>query len=237
MPGVLSAPGCPTIANTNAGCWTCRGKAGRFTCAAPGAFVAATPSARGKSSPSAGPGFGPWARETAHLCEVVGVFGYALGGLPGARLLKRLGMDRGPDTVLRRVKGRQSGGSPASIRVLGVDDWAWHKHQSYGTMLMDLERGRVIDLLPDRSAHSFARWLEDHPEVAVVTRDRSGLYADGARQGAPGAAQVTDRYHLVSNLSEAVERDVQQLQINARAQLALQSETPSARTAGERNSH
>jgi transposase len=92
-------------------------------------------------------------------------------------------------------------------------------------MLMDLERGRVIDLLPDRSADSFARWLEDHPEVAVITRDRSGLYADGARQGAPGAAQVTDRYHLVSNLSEAVERDVQQLQIHARAQLSGPSES------------
>ena len=162
----------------------------------------------------------PWARESVRLGEVVGVVGYALGGLPGARLLKRLGMGRGPDTVLRRVKARQCDGSPASVRVLGVDDWAWRKHQSYGTMLMDLEQRRVIDLLPDRSADSFARWLDNHPEVAVITRDRSGLYADGARQGAPGAVQITDRYHLVSNLSEAVERDVQQLQIKARAELA-----------------
>jgi transposase len=87
-------------------------------------------------------------------------------------------------------------------------------------MLMDLERSQVIDLLPERSADSFARWLGLHPEVEVITRDRSSLYADGGRQGASSAVQITDRYHLVSNLSEAVERDVQQLQIDARKQLA-----------------
>jgi transposase len=106
------------------------------------------------------------------------------------------------------------------VRVLSVDDWAWRKKQRYGTMLMDLERSQVIDLLPERSAGSFARWLGLHREVAVITRDRSSLYADGGQQGAPSAIQITDRYHLVSNLSEAVERDVQQLQIDARKQLA-----------------
>jgi transposase len=106
------------------------------------------------------------------------------------------------------------------VRVLSVDDWAWRKKQRYGTMLMDLERSQVIDLLPERSADSFARWLGLHPEVEVITRDRSSLYADGGRQGASAAIQITDRYHLVSNLSEAVERVIQQLQIDAREQLA-----------------
>ena len=105
------------------------------------------------------------------------------------------------------------------MRVLGVDDWAWRKRQRYGTMLMDLERLHVIDLLPVRSAESFAHWLGLHPEVEVITRDRSGMYADGGRQGAPSAVQITDRYHLVSNLGEAMERDLQQLQIDARRQL------------------
>jgi hypothetical protein len=106
------------------------------------------------------------------------------------------------------------------VRVLSVDDWAWRKKQRYGTMLMDLERSQVIDLLPVRSADSFARWLGLHPELEVITRNRSSLYADGGRQGARSAVQITDRYHLVSNLTEAVERDIQQLQIDARKQLA-----------------
>lgn len=162
----------------------------------------------------------PNARETLRLSEVVGLIGYALGGLPGERLLHRMGIRSSDDTVLRRVKHRASGASQPSVRVLSVDDWAWRKKQRYGTMLMDLERFRVIDLLPVRSAESFARWLDLHPEVEVITRDRSSLYADGGRQGAPSAVQITDRYHLVSNLSEAVERDIQQLQIEARKQLA-----------------
>jgi transposase len=164
------------------------------------------------------------ARETTRLCEIVGLVGYALGGLPGERLLNRLGIKRSDDTVLRRVKTRGRGASQPTVRVLSVDDWAWRKKQRYGTMLLDLERSQVIDLLPVRSAESFARWLGLHPEVEVITRDRSSLYADGGRQGAPSAVQITDRFHLVSNLSEAVERDIQQLQIDARKQLA-QSET------------
>jgi hypothetical protein len=110
-------------------------------------------------------------------------------------------------------------------RVLGVDDWAWRKRQHYGTMLMDLETRRVIELLPVRSASSFADWLRSHSEVSIITRDRSSLYADGGRQGAPNAVQILDRYHLVSNLSEAVERDVQQMQIQARAALPQQATT------------
>src|SRR5260370_5405987 len=160
----------------------------------------------------------PNARETTRLCEILGLVGYALGGLPGERLLRRLGIKSSDDTVLRRVKSRRREARP--IRVLSVDDWAWPKQQRYGTMLMDLERPEVIDLLPVRSADSFAEWLGLHPGVEVITRDRSTLYADGGRQGAPSAIQITDRYHLVSNLSEAVERDVQQLQVDAQRQLA-----------------
>src|SRR5215467_1295580 len=167
----------------------------------------------------------PRARETVRLCEVIGLVGYALGGLPGSRILSRLGMPRSDDTVLRRIKTHGRGRKEPKVRALGVDEWAWRKQQNYGTMLMDLEQRRVIDLLAVRSAASFADWLRTHPGVEVITRDRSGLYADGGWQGAPAAVQITDRYHLMSNLVEAVERDIQQLQGKARAALAKQATT------------
>ena len=89
---------------------------------------------------------------------------------------------------------------------MGIDDWAWRKGQRYGTIVVDLERGDVIDLLPDRDAETVAAWLKDHPGVEVVSRDRSAAYAQAATEGASKAEQVADRWHLLKNLREAVER-------------------------------
>ena len=161
----------------------------------------------------------PRARETDRVTQTLWLVGYLLGGRPGSRLLERLGMKASRDTVLRRVKKRSAPETATKVRVLGVDDWAWRKHQEYGTMLMDLEQRRVIDLLPVRSAASFADWLRQHSGVKIIARDRCGLYAEGGHEGAPSTVQVTDRYHLMSNLSEAVEHTLQQLQIEARAEL------------------
>jgi transposase len=172
----------------------------------------------------------PRARETDRRHEVVRRVGYALGGLPGARLLSRLSMVSSDDTVLRRVKAWARRWSEPKVRVLGVDDWAWRKHQEYGTMLMDLEQRQIVDLLPVRSAESFAGWLRRHPGVEIIARDRCGLYAEGGREGAPSAVQITDRYHLMSNLSEAVERTLQQLQIEARAELAQEMRPKPSKT-------
>jgi hypothetical protein len=93
-----------------------------------------------------------------------------------------------------------------TIRSLGVDDWAWRKGQRYGTILVDLDLHRVRDLLEDRSSESLASWLQVHSGISAVARDRSGLYAEGASLGAPDAQQVADRFHLVLNLSSAIER-------------------------------
>ena len=95
-------------------------------------------------------------------------------------------------------------------RVLGLDDWAWSKGQRYGTILVDMETRRVVDLLPDRSASGTAAWLKAHPGAEIICRDRHGLYAQGAREGAPQARQVADRFHLLQNLRELLEKEFSQ---------------------------
>src|SRR5918992_224053 len=91
-------------------------------------------------------------------------------------------------------------------RVIGLDEWAWRRGRRFGTIVCDLERRQVVDLLPERSAPSVAQWLRAHPSVEIVCRDRSRLYAEGIRHGAPQAVQVIDRFHIVRNLGEALER-------------------------------
>ena len=154
----------------------------------------------------------PFARRTVRMAGIVRLFGHSAGGRPSERLLARLGMPVGYTTILRSIKrSARSQERHMTVRVAGIDDWAWKKGMTYGTVIVDLERREVVDLLADRSAASTAAWLKGHPEVEVVSRDRAGLYADGARQGAPQALQVADRFHLLQNFREAVERQLSRL--------------------------
>jgi len=153
----------------------------------------------------------PFARRTARLAGIVRLFGHGVGGHPSERLMIRLGMPVSDTTILRDLKrSARSHANPVHVRVVGIDDWAWRKGMTYGMVIVDLECRRVVDLLPDRSAASTAKWIEGHPEVEIISRDRAGLYAEGARAGAPQARQVADHFHLLQNFREAVERQLGQ---------------------------
>ena len=146
-----------------------------------------------------------FARRTERLAEMQYQIGLALGGEAGARSAARQAMPVSADTLLRMANQRELPAA-ATPKVLGVDDWAWKKGQTYGTILVDLEQRCVVDLLSDRSSDTLAAWLQAYPGVEIISRDRGGSYAEGARRGAPDAVQVADRWHLLANLREALKR-------------------------------
>jgi transposase len=151
----------------------------------------------------------PSARKTQRVGELVRLFAHAAGGRVSERLLTRLGMPTSDNAILRQLKShvrKQRKIEP--LRAIAIDDWSWRKGFRYGTIVVDLERRTVADVLKTRSADGTADWLKQHPGIEFVSRDRCGLYAQGIRQGAPAARQVADRFHLIQNLRENIEREM-----------------------------
>lgn len=144
-------------------------------------------------------------QKTARLIATLSLFAIALSGEAGERLLNQVGMATSADTLLRLAKGRTVP-SPPVPAVLGVDDFAFRRGSKYGTILVDLRTHRPVELLAERTSEAFSAWLKAHPGVEWISRDRSGDYARGASEGAPEAQQIIDRWHLLKNWREALER-------------------------------
>lgn len=152
-----------------------------------------------------GPFIEAWARKTTRLRQAIEAIGLSTCGEVGARLADRLAMVTSPTTILRRIMDLPL---PAvrTVTHLGIDDFALRRGRTYGTVLVDLKLHKVLDLLPDRKAETAKAWMQAHPEIELVSRDRGGDYAAAARAGAPQALETADRFHLVKNLAEAVQK-------------------------------
>jgi transposase len=169
-------------------------------------FVCGTPTCPRKIFTERVPGLvESYGRMTTRLLALVQVIGLVAGGQQGTRLAERSAIATTPSTLLRQLMQLRAPTSKA-VRVLGVDDWSWKKGRRFGTILVDLERHTIIDLLPDRERATFARWLRAHPSVDLMSRDRGTDYAAAAREAAPQARQIADRFHLVRNLADALQQ-------------------------------
>ena len=144
----------------------------------------------------------PHARRTSRLQGLVLQLGLMLGGRPAQALVERLLLPVSKDTFLRSVRAA-SCFTPEQLRVIGIDDWAWRRGRRYGTLICDMERRRIVDILPDRKPATVEVWLDRHPGIEIVARDRDGGYGRAVSRALPNAVPVADRWHLLDNCGKA----------------------------------
>ncbi len=150
-------------------------------------------------------------RRTRSHARALHALGLALGGEAGARLATELGLATSADTVLRELRRSAATQSKRAPRVVGIDDWAIARGHHYGTIIVDLEQRKPIEVFTGREATTVAAWLREHPSIGIVARDQAGAYSEAVDLALPAATQVSDRWHLLCNLRENVERMLQRL--------------------------
>ncbi|MFC5911309.1 ISL3 family transposase [Streptacidiphilus monticola] len=148
-----------------------------------------------------------YGRRTVTLQRLLERLALDLGGQAGSRMAEHLAVPISASTLLRQIHRLEVPGVPA-VEVLGVDEFAFRRGRTFGTILIDMHTRRPVDVLPDHTSDTFAAWLREHPHVKLICRDRGGSFADGAQRALPGVPQVADRWHLLDNLATAVERAV-----------------------------
>lgn len=172
-------------------------------------------------------------RRTRRLDHIVHHLGIALGGRPAANFAKRLMLPVSNDTVLRVVRA-QARPRLEPLNVVGIDDWAYRRNYSYGTIVCDLERRRIVTLLPDREVATVQAWLADHPDIKVLSRDRGGGYGEATSRALPYTIQVADRWHLVENASAAFLNAIRKSMRPIRAAIGATTINPELLTSAER---
>ncbi|MFE0379847.1 ISL3 family transposase [Streptomyces inhibens] len=150
----------------------------------------------------------PFARRTPSLRRTLERIALALAGRPAARLARHLSIPASANSLLRLVRRLPDTQPQTAPQAMGVDDFAFKKGHVYGTVIVNVETGEPVDVLPDRTADTLIAWLRDHPGADVVCRDRASAYAEAVRTACPDATQVADRFHLWMNVCEAVEKCV-----------------------------
>jgi transposase len=174
----------------------------------------------------------PSARRTTRLDSIVHHLGLALGGRPAAGFAKRMMLPVSKDTLLRLVRRRSR--PPADPLKVSIDDWAWRRNHRYASIVCNLERRRVVTLLPDREPATAQAWLAAHPTISVVARDRGGGYGEAAAKALPHAVQVADRWHLMENASRAFLDAVRKSMRQIRTVIGATTIDPKLLTAAER---
>jgi len=153
----------------------------------------------------------PYYRRFNRCKALLGNFALELGGNKGAAISRLVRLRVSPSTILRIIKRQPLLIPKITSGIIGIDDWAFKKGNTYGTIIVDLHQNKVIDLLPDRESGTICQWLKEHREVEIISRDRGGPYSKGAQEGAPQAIQVADRFHLLVNMGDATQKMFQSM--------------------------